>query len=1184
MRGNQSAGIAYHKKPVDQDEQRLLDELRLLSQTGALAQREAVWGMYRRIVEDGAGISAIQPETMICMFEVVSRDDDSTRALARMSEALGHIKSHRPLTEDEIASVRRICSDIEACRGPLSCTPVLIKGKPLAAADACGAARQEVAAPRDPLLWNASAAESATASSHSRAGAFSSGIEALRQALASEPIATDPAAVWHAYRGIVDDESGEQVRLLTKEDMTRLVSYCGTMGAVSGKYCLARIEIDAIANPAVFPSRHAVLISTYAQLGSLENSRRCYQDALRSEYRDSTRIDWSMCVALFRSSRQREGRAIFDKLVEAGTATSQMHSILLTEYTIMHNTRAAFALFDDMRRRGIKPEYRAFCTLATACSLSKDVGGRYKKGSRSSMQLDEIIAGMKSWGYTPDARFFVAVLKGYHRSNQHGMFSGLAARLKAHSLNTDADLDCIMLENAAARKQKEPAATLAKIAIQAPHNMPKVVKALCSAGQSSMVPSIVDLGQYPTNNALANARLELEIYKPETAACPQGLVEYVATDVIQRGFTPSFRLFRDVVTRVWLYGGRDLAIDAYERLSAMGVPTSVGLLSTALRLYINSSTPLKALSVFDELRSRLEAADFGSLCLHARTLDTLMKLLIENRGIEAAQESFDFLLEMPLSRQTLPYGPLIEYYVNHRLAKRSRSIISHVVQYSIPLPARAINVYCRHLAQESTATDFANFLRYLARTNTLDKAADDVFGAFFVVCAAESKAFDFEWAVKALATLRGRGTVWRVVVDLLAEQSTRALTLLVRAALGSKESASKMALELLSSTRLSPWCAVVADSVLLALRDANIAPSRRIYDIAILAITKTWAAHFGPSGQAAKNRVSQSLLAESLERNVYGAMKAGLSPPLVTSTLLILSSSSPTGYIQCLDLLKAMGDVDHDVRFYGAIAKGCSRYGSVAGIDAVMEAMRKRGIAATTKLFTGIMSCYVNIAPPVSSLPEDAEGLEITAQFYTTCLAKVLSLSKELEYQGLPTNQAVYAMLLQACINAKRYDHAENLIDEMLDRGIEHNSATAYLWMRVRIAQSDIRGAMDVFSAIGDGTRCAALAHKSPRFRGLAEVKRGPKHFAAIIHYYASNGKCSDAVALMTAMHRLGMKADAWLYTSVLRQLAEADHREMFVHVMKQMAGAQVAIDGQLMDVIRAYAAQRHEGSSGEQS
>ncbi|KAJ1965329.1 hypothetical protein GGI12_000854 [Dipsacomyces acuminosporus] len=1056
---------------MDRVEERLLDELRLLSQSGSLAQRESAWGMYLRIANGGAAsTSGIGAETMICLFELISRDDNSSRVLARISEALCHIKNHRQLTDSEIASVQRICDDIEAHRIPHSRSPVFPpREQSLQPRDSHKPKAPKHTVANHPLYQSRPAIQQ-------QACEMPADVNTLRQTLEMRPVLTDPAAVWRAYRDIVDHGSDELIAQLTKQDMTRLVAYCGSMGAIAGVHCLTRIEIDAIAKPDLFPSPHAVLITAYAKLGSLGNSRRCYQDAIECRYRDLAPVEWSMCIALFKSSRQKEGRAIFDRLVDAGAATSQMYSILLTEYTIMHNTKAAFALFGDMCKLNIKPEYRAFCALATACSMSRD------PGNRNIMQLDEVIAGMKSWGYTPDTQFFVSILKGYHRSNQHGLFSGLLARLKVHQLDIDIDMYSVMLANAAACKQTDVAISLANIVTEEPHNIPKVVQALCSTRLASKVPGIIELKRLPENNELANARLELEIHSPKSSSDPQRLLDYIDRAMLQRGFTPSFRLFRDVIRHLWLYGGRGLAISVYERLSSAGVPKSIGTLATALQLYAGSNVPHAALGVFDELAEHLEGSDLGSVSLHAPTLDKLMRLLIERRGIDPTQDALDMLLRLPIDKSTLPYGPLIEYYVNHKHTKRSRSIISHVVQYNVPLMPRAINIYCRDLAQESTATDFANFLRYLSRTRSLDKVADDVFGSFFVICAAQNKVFDFEWAARALAAMHGRETVWRLIVDLLAKQSTRSLALLVRSALKTKESAARMALSLLTSTRKSPWCAVVADSVLLALKDVDVSPSRQTYNLAISALTRSWTAHSSLPDPKTKSATPQGLLVESLSRNIYNAIQARIAPSLITRSLL------------------------------------------------------------------------------------------------------VLSLAQELEYQGLSASQATYAMLLQACINAKRYDHAEALLSEMLDRGVAHSSITAYLWMRVRLDQSDVRGALAIFSAIGDEARCEALATKDPRFQGLPKVKRGPKHFAALIHFYASKANYKDALALMRVMHKLGMKADAWLYATILQRLAEADNRELFVQAMKQMAEAQVDADGQAMDVIKAYTAQKHKASPDEQS
>ncbi|KAJ2354194.1 hypothetical protein GGF43_003306, partial [Coemansia sp. RSA 2618] len=49
--------------------------------------------------------------------------------------------------------------------------------------------------------------------------------------------------------------------------------------------------------------------------------------------------------------------------------------------------------------------------------------------------------------------------------------------------------------------------------------------------------------------------------------------------------------------------------------------------------------------------------------------------------------------------------------------------------------------------------------------------------------------------------------------------------------------------------------------------------------------------------------------------------------------------------------------------------------------------------------------------------------------------------------------------------------------------------------------------------------------------------------------------------------------AQSWLYSLMLTSLANADRRELFVEVMKQMVASDVILDENVMEVVREYSA-----------
>ncbi|KAJ1957542.1 hypothetical protein EC988_000775, partial [Linderina pennispora] len=732
-----------------------------------------------------------------------------------------------------------------------------------------------------------------------------------------------------------------------------------------------------------------------------------------------------MCYALFRGSRQREGREIFNQLVSRGEATPRMYSILLAEYTLMRNPARAFELFQDMRTRHIKPEYRAFCTLATACVMSAE--------TNAPMVLSDVTADMKSWGYTPGMDFFICMLRGYHESGQDSMFDGLLSRLRLLSLQPDNGLRKVLLLNAMRRRDTDRVAVLSRAVKDSADLVPHIVRALCHVGEQARVTEIVDFAGFPATNSLENAKLEAAMYSPTVAGNPEVLINY-AENMVKQGFTPSFRLFRDIVRHIWLHSGRDKAIQVYEKFGAMGMPKSIDMLSTAIQLYIGSRKPGRAVPVFMELIEWLSQSDLSTVSIDDKTLRRMMRLVILQSGIRVAHEIFGRLAKLPIKRAQLPYSTLIEFYVNHQQADRSRALISHVVQNNIPLTALAINLYCRYLAQESTVTDLANFLRYLSRTHTLDQIADDVAEKFFSRCAMERSMADFEWVTRALVKIRRPLGMWRRVLNSLGEHDVQTMCRMVQVVGECSEDPNRMMTVLLMSVKESPWRAAVADQALAVLYDQRVRVKKRVCEAAISAIVDTWTDANGRLGSKAPCKFSSRFLIEALERNIYRAISIGISPNLLTSCMLALASSSPPGgYKRCLGLLKTLSSDQQSIQHYVAVARGCARYGSIAGIDEVASTVRALGIQVNTPLINAFMHCYVGLSPPLlassaSVVVDTGYRQQVIEQFYDTCLDKVLSLFGDMQYQGCTPDKFTYTTMLQACANAGKTEYAEKLI------------------------------------------------------------------------------------------------------------------------------------------------------------
>ncbi|KAJ2447403.1 hypothetical protein GGF42_005448 [Coemansia sp. RSA 2424] len=1012
-------------------------------------------------------------------------------------------------------------------------------------------------------------------------------------------------------------------RRLAREDMRDLVIYCGGIGNIAGRLFLAQIETDATTDPLLYPTRFRVLITAYAKLGLLDDARRCYYDALQSEFLPLVNFEeFSMSLALFRSLRHKEGRALFDKLALAGQAQSFMYGMLTQEYVLTWNTEKAFALLADMRRGDVEPTLSCFRALATACALDLD-------SDRGSRRLGDLIACMKSWGCAPDKRFFVAILKGYHKSGQHSMFDGLVQRLMAHGLGSDAMLSKVVMENAAARADADLAVAMARIAAQLPENIPQVVQVLSQVGLASELATCVDLAQYPDNNVTANARLCIALESTEMAADPQALVDEVER-MVERGFTPSFQLFFRTIRHIRLHGSQQLAIQTYTKLAAAGVPRSIALLFFVLQMHLKQPDAEAAIAIYEELHERLRDSDFTKLHIYRPTMEELVLLLIEYRGIGEARQAFDFLSGLPVNRQYLPYAPLIEYYVNHKMFDESHSLISYVVQHDIPLKPRTVNLYCRHLASHSSSTDLANFLRYVQRTQSLHAVADDILGAFFAVCALGHKVADLEWVIEEMSSMRERFGAWSAAIDHLAAVDSQMLPFVVHTAINASQKKMRTAVDLLYSTVQSRSQERVADLVLTTLEAHGVAPSHIVYKRALTAFTQSWLKNYSSPKMAGNASMSKESLLNAMRRHIAPAVKARIPGSLVTIAMQALSSPSRSAYKECLDFLSDMAPERLDERFYCAIAGSCSHYGMVEGVDSVLEAMRQRGFALTSKALTSLLHCYANLKPPremsfgqapvvsppsspanddshldpqapapppdiafpcdtvaqidfahdASAVENDTAFLAYSATdsnigFYSMSLTRVMSIWKEFEYLGLPVSGSVYGVVARAHIKAGKHKSAEALFVEMVNRGIPHNEITAALWIESRLIQNDASGALKILGAIGNPTRCAALALGNSCFNSLDTAQRTARQFSVVIRYYLARGDVSNASAVMSAMHKCELTMTSKLYAELLRQLAQNGSHDAFVDTMRQMVTAGVPINPLLMDTFREYSSNR---------
>ncbi|KAJ2747059.1 hypothetical protein GGI20_000863 [Coemansia sp. BCRC 34301] len=1196
----------------------LLAQLRQLSRTGARAQREAVWGLYQQLGHEHSGIHNFAPSTVLRFLELIAGDEDELQALTRVSAAVKAISSRRPLTEQEMHWVQQICNDIDNGRPPRTSGDFSAGKRGRSASD------QEVASSATHSHAFMDIPQTAKIDDRPSADSPLPQVAQLRKLLSSPPIAVDPTQVWQLYRTAIDAGLADRCRRLARDDVRDLIVYCGSIGSIAGRKFLAQIETDVVADPLIYSTLFRALVTCYAKLGLLDDARRCYQDAQHCGSLPLTPfVDFGMSLALFYSLRHKEGRALFDKLVQQGEARPSMYAIWAKEYMVTWNIEKAFALFDDMRRRNIEPTLGCFYALACACTQDLD-------SDRGNKRLSDLIACMKSWGCAPDEQFFVSILKGYHWSGQHSMFDGLVQRLRAHGLGSNAMLARVAMENAAERADYGLAVTMARVAARLPGNIPKVVQVLSRIGLANELSTCVDLTQYPDNNLTANARLCILLSSSEMAATPQALVDKVES-MVECGFTPSFKTFFLTIRHIRLYGGVQLAIQTYAKLTAAGVPKSTELLLFVLQMHLELADSEAAIATYEELHERLRDSDFTRFRVFGPTMVKLVLLLIERRGIGEARKALDFLSGLPINRHYLPFAPLIEYYVNHKMFDESRSLVSYIVQHDIPLKPRTVNLYCRHLASHSSTTDLANFLRYVQRTQSLHVVTDDVLGALFALCALEHKVADLEWVVGAMSSVRAHPKAWLVAIDRLVAVDSQILPFVVHTAINMARKRNLVAMDLIFGTVKSPSREIVANLVLTTLKDHNVTPSRPVYRLALSVFTQSWIQNYSSPVKAVNVSMSEESLLSAIGQHITPAVKAHLPAPTLVIAMQALSSQSRTAYKECLSFLSNMSPELLDVDFYCAIAGSCSRYSHVEGVDEVLEAIRLHGFALTSNALLSLLRCYANLNPPrelafeqaavalpppppdtcdsrlehqglSSPLPDTvlpcdatphvdfAQGTDASGDgtalvgssdqdrdtaFYLSILPKVMSVWKEFEYLDLPVNASGYAVVAQAHINAGKHKLAEAFFVEMVNRGIPHSEVSACTLITSRLIRNDVSRALEILYAIGNPTRCTALALDNRCVYSLDMVQLTARHFSVIIQHCLAWGDAYMASTIMSAMHEYKLAASPKLYAEVLRRLAQSGSHQAFVNVMRQMVATGATIDDHVMDAVKEYSFNR---------
>ncbi|KAJ2692331.1 hypothetical protein H4R19_006174, partial [Coemansia spiralis] len=498
---------------------------------------------------------------------------------------------------------------------------------------------------------------------------------------------------------------------------------------------------------------------------------------------------------------------------------------------------------------------------------------------------------------------------------------------------------------------------------------------------------------------------------------------------------------------------------------------------------------------------------------------------------------FDVLADQKAWSRGLPFTPLIEYYINHDMRNRTQAMIARAMKQGIAVGERGANLCGRHLAETASVTVLTGFLRHLQRTGELGLVANDVIVKFFAMCAARYKKADFEWALAALAELDRDIETWRAIVQQLAASSSRLLVAMVHVLIGLDSE--RMAPVILHAAKGLPQRAVIANMVLAALGARGVRPSSTTCDLALSAFVIAWQAQRRRTGHGPPGDITPTYLTRSVSQIIDDVVSVGVRPRLFTMAMLILASEKRRAHFRCLEILSTLPLEQRSVMFYGAIARGCERLGSIRGIGEVMLAMEVDGVEPTAGLLEVVAECYANLRPPPwQTQPPDAEdhddegrvsdGPEV-GLFYKKCLARALDVWREFDLRGLPPSDRTCGAILTAMSRAHKGAQGEEFVALLHQQGLEHGRCTALGWIRLRLAVNDVDGAHLVLGAIGNASRCRLLASGDPRYQGLDAVPLVPDHFGAFIQHYISRDEPTHAVAVMDAMHKRRSRSEPQL-------------------------------------------------------
>ncbi|KAJ1733088.1 hypothetical protein LPJ72_003052 [Coemansia sp. Benny D160-2] len=908
---------------------------------------------------------------------------------------------------------------------------------------------------------------------------------------------------------------------LSHQYIASLIEYCSQVGCITGAGLLKQIELDAEAYPWLFQDYHGSLIVSYAKLGLLGHSRRCHREGIKALHGGAASdMDWSLCVALLRSFRQKEAHAIFNNLVATGQANSTMYGKMIKEYTLVQLPDVAFALFDDACRTGLRPDYSMLCELATASALFTD-------SLKSSACIQKVITCLANWRIPAGIRFFICILKGYDLSHQNVLFDSLARKLVHRLQYTNNELNYVLMVNAARRGDLELAHILAPQVMESLSKFPRNEVVLRKIYQPEKRRELLNLERFPENNFTANMKLSLEI------------------DASSRSLKPKSLLHNDLVAAHQMLDFlRTLPCD-YNRLPY----------SPLIRYYI-------ARGMLDDAHKLITSVVQHDIPIDSVVIKMYCQVLLENA--ETA-DCGNFLRYIHRTDRiaSVPYS-VFEIFVLHCVKKRRIADIEWVVEVLVNSPGETTGVWraiLKRLGKSSNIQDVANIVKM-----AIDLATDKGRAGMHLLSAAVDVPLALVVADNVLNVLGkhlgDRSThLYSAAFSIFARLWVRYHTL--AKADGRHFHESKESLVLVLERHIYEAAALGIDRELLGITLRALASNSRNMDLQeYIKILESVPNRNYSIGLLESICVGFARRGRTRDVDVILELMWNQTIMLDISVLNNLMSS-----INCMPIPRGLFMLNKSGINIGRADIKAAEFNQTAMVeDGDNERIYNRGLGEEKNRGEDVL--LPGIVDSIEQPAEDVNDLYLT--FYKENLARILSIWRRFEFYSTSPDIASYSILLGAYTKAKEYQQGEDLVSTVISM-FGHELHISCQWITLRLKRGNVKGALHIFDALGNSDKCNELSRIDKRYMGLHYIERSAFHFFPFVKYYLGLGKHTLATRFLLAMHTLGFKGTTRMYCYILMHAAALNNRQLVVDIVHQMVEFDVPINAQLTEIIRSY-------------